>query len=195
MTLATVLLVAVALGTDAFSMAIGIGLTGIRWRRIAMISGIVSLFHIFMPLTGLFLGSLLGKAVGQLASYIGAVVLIFIGIQMLREGFGEDTGIMNFGVARKTIQVQGPYPVQVYSGLWAMLVLAGSVSLDALTVGFGLGTLKANLALTVLIMGAVAGIMTATGFILGKRMGSWLGEKAQIVGGIILTIIGVKMFL
>lgn len=194
MTLATVFLVAIALGTDAFSMAIGIGLTGIRWRRIALISGVVSLFHIFMPLTGLFLGSLLGRAVGQIASYIGAVVLLFIGLQMLREGFGEAGSMFKVGPARKSAAPGSAPTLQVYSGVWALLVLAGSVSLDALTVGFGLGTLQANLTLTVLIMGLVAGLMTAAGFILGNNMGSWLGEKAQIVGGIILIIIGIRMF-
>ena len=85
-------------------------------------------------------------------------------------------------------------PMQVVSGLGGMLVMAGSVSLDALTVGFGLGTLQVNLVLTVLIMGAVAGIMTLTGFLLGKKMGPWLGEKAQILGGVILIIIGIEMF-
>jgi len=85
-------------------------------------------------------------------------------------------------------------PMQVISGFGGLLVMASSVSLDALTVGFGLGTLQVNLALTVLIMGAVAGIMTFTGFFLGKKMGPCLGEKAQILGGVILIIIGIKMF-
>lgn len=183
MTLPTVLLVSLALGTDALSLAIGIGLSGIAGRQIALISGTVSLFHVFMPLIGLTLGSLLDKAVGQLASYIGAGVLIFIGLQMLKEGVGGD---------------REPSPLgkkgTVYTGLGGLAVLAASVSLDALTVGFGLGTLRAGLAVTVLIMGAVAGLMTAAGFLLGSRMGSWLGEKAQAVGGLILILIGIKMF-
>lgn len=185
MTLPTVFLVALALGTDAFSMALGIGLTGIPGRQIALISGVVAVFHVLMPLIGVYLGSLLGKAVGQWASYIGAGVLIFIGIQLLKEGIQGD-------------DAQSPFPSLnkggVYSGIWALVVLAASVSLDALSVGFGLGTLKVNLLLTVLIMGAVAGVMTAVGFFLGSNMGSRLGEKAQTIGGIILIIIGIKMF-
>ena len=166
MTLPTVFLIAVALGTDAFSMAVGVGLCGITRRKIFIISFVIALFHIFMPLGGLLLGTWLGKTVGQLASFIGAVVLVFIGLQMLREGFGS-----KFPMPQNSCEA---VPMQVVSGLGGMLVMAGSVSLDALTVGFGLGTLQVNLVLTVLIMGAVAGIMTLTGFLLGKKMGPWL---------------------
>jgi putative Mn2+ efflux pump MntP len=187
MTLPTVFLIAVALGTDAFSMAVCIGLSGITKRKILFISFLIALFHIFMPLIGLLLGSWLGKAVGQLATFIGAIVLIFIGLQMLREGIGSQSTI-----ACKP--AQSNIPMQVYSGLVGMLALSCSVSLDALTVGFGLGTLQVNLALTVIIMGVVAGLMTLAGFLLGIKIGARLGKKAEILGGIILIIIGVKMF-
>ncbi|MDS1030349.1 manganese efflux pump MntP family protein [Bacillota bacterium LX-D] len=184
MTLGTVWLVAVALGTDAFSMAVGIGLVGIKWRRIIFISLLICAFHIFMPLIGLFLGSLLGKAIGRFASFIGAIVLLFIGIQMLREGLKSNKELTNVAEAIP----------KAYNSLWEVMILALSVSLDALTVGFGLGTIQVSLQLTVLIMGLVAGLMTATGFLLGKKLGHWLGEKAQIIGGLILVLIGVKMF-
>ena len=186
MTLPVVFLIAVALGADAFSMAVCIGLCGINRRKIILISAIIAVFHIFMPLAGLLLGSWLGKAIGQLASILGAVILIAIGLQMLVEG----SGLRN----RKAGCAESNVPMQVYSGFWGTFILAGSVSLDALTVGFGLGTLQAGLVLTVTIMGLVAGLMTASGFLLGKKLGPFLGEKAQTLGGAILIIIGVKMF-
>jgi len=184
MTLPAVFLVAVALGTDAFSMAVGVGLCGITRRKIIIISALIALFHVFMPLGGLLLGNWLGKALGRLASFIGAVVLLLIGFQLLREGLSS----------HKQEPACDLVPMQVVYGLGGMLIMAASVSLDALTVGFGLGTLQVNLVVTVLIMGAIAGFMTLTGFFLGKRMGPWLGEKAQILGGSILMIIGGKMF-
>jgi len=63
MTLPTVFLIAVALGTDAFSMAVGVGLCGITRKKIFLISFVIALFHIFMPLGGLLLGTWLGKTV------------------------------------------------------------------------------------------------------------------------------------
>ena len=74
-------------------------------------------------------------------------------------------------------------------GLIPLVVLAGSVSLDALSVGFGLGTMGVNLWLTVAFFGTAAGLMTAAGFLFGKRLGRWLGSKADFVGAIILLLI------
>lgn len=194
MEILTVLAVAVALGTDAFSMAVGVGMTGIRKKQILSISAVVSLFHIFMPLTGLSLGVLLGRAMGRVAAIIGSLVLVFIGFSMLWESLKPERAWL-LPASRKRPGNRPETRIQVVSGFGGLLVLAGSVSLDALSVGFGLGTFRFNLLLTVLIMGGVAGSMTAAGFILGRRLGGWLGEKAQAAGGLILVFIGVKMFL
>ncbi|WP_028306503.1 manganese efflux pump MntP family protein [Desulfitibacter alkalitolerans] len=195
MELFTVLIIAVALGTDAFSMAIGIGACNIRYRQIIIISLVVLVFHIVMPLIGLSLGALLGRAIGRLAEIIGALVLAIIGVLMIREGIKGDEGegvpmaLKPFGlISRKGGKVR------VTAGFWGIMVLASSVSLDALTVGFGLGALHFNLTLTVLTIGLVAGIMTALGFLFGKKVGGWLGDKAQVIGGVILVGIGIRMF-
>lgn len=196
MTTLTLLFVAIALGTDAFSMAIGIGCAGrIKGEKIFLVAGVVAIFHVFMPLIGMYLGALLGQAVGELAAMIGALVLGVIGIHMIREGLkGEDgelipSGLGGGGGASCAVSQQ---PLVVTS-LWALIVLAASVSLDALTVGFGLGTVAANIPVTVLTLGVVAGLMTAAGLTFGRYVGNWLGEKAVIVGGVILLAIAIHM--
>lgn len=73
--------------------------------------------------------------------------------------------------------------------------MSGSVSLDALSVGFSLGTQNLALGQAVLIMGPVAGLMTMAGFLLGQQVGGWIGEKAVILGGAILIFIGIKLLL
>ena len=188
----TILIIAIALGTDAFSMAIGIGACNIRYRQIIIISLVVLAFHVIMPLIGLYLGVLVGSAIGRIAEIIGALLLAFIGILMLREGIkgGDGDGVPM--LLKPLINREDGKP-RVIIGFWGSIILAASVSLDALTVGFGLGTLNFNLTLTVLTIGLVAGVMTALGFLLGKKLGSWLGDKAQIVGGVILVGIGIKM--
>lgn len=189
----TVLIIALALGTDAFSMAIGIGACGIRYRQIFIISLVVLVFHVIMPLVGLSLGVLLGRAIGRLAEIVGAMVLTFIGILMIREGLKGGEGVSMALKPLGLVSKKGSN-IRVTAGFWGVIVLASSVSLDALTVGFGLGALQFNLILTVLTIGLIAGIMTAAGFIFGKKIGGWLGDKAQMIGGAILVVIGMRMF-
>lgn len=188
-----VVLVAVALGTDAFSLATGLGMGGLKRGPALFFSGMVGLLHIFMPLAGLYLGFLLGRLLGRLAAVTGALVLAGMGFLMLWESLTE--GRRKGSRESRASWAQRALPGGVWQGAAAMLLLAGSVSLDALSVGFGLGALQASLPVAVLIMGLVAGSMTAAGFFLGRRAGSRLGDKAEAVGGLILLGIGIKMLL
>jgi len=195
MTTLTLLFVAVALGTDAFSMAVGIGTCGmVRGRRILLVAGVVAVFHVIMPLIGLFLGSLLGRVMGDVAAVIGAIILVLIGLHMVKEGLkGEHRELLPGGMA----QVAGAdkcdsRPLVITSG-WGLMALAVGVSLDALTVGFGLGTIAVNISLTVITLGLVAGLMTVAGLVFGRHLGEWFGDKAVILGGVILIGIGVHM--
>ncbi len=177
MSLFTLLLVALALGTDAFALAIGIGITGIRKKRILIVSLVVCLFHIFMPLIGLG---------------IGLVVLILIGLNMLWGVMRQRTKVYSFSQAKVQMNPARKRQKTVES-FWGLIMLAGSVSIDALSVGFGLGALRAQIWGTVAVLGVVAGFMTALGFLLGRGLGSWMGEKAETMGGIILVAVGIKL--
>jgi len=73
------------------------------------------------------------------------------------------------------------------------MLMAASVSLDALTVGLGLGAMKVDLTVTVVTMGIVAGVMTFGGLLSGKRLSRSVGEKAELIGALILIAIGVKL--
>lgn len=179
MSFPTILLMALALGADAFSMCLGVGMAGVRKLQIVIISITVFAFHILMPLTGWYIGSLAGSLAGRAAAIAGALLLIYLGARMIwgalkRHSEGPKVAVMN---------------------TWGLLVLAASVSMDALSVGFTLGTQKVNLLLVAGTFGVVAGIMTFCGLWLGRLMGRWVGEKAQLVGGIILLGIGIKLML
>lgn len=185
----SVLLVSIALGIDAFSVAISIGLAGIRKKEFILVSLTVTIFHILMPLLGLSLGAYLGRMAGPVASVIGALVLIAIGLNTLWSSLGEIRKETGPPVNRnKSGAINLGNPV-------SLVLLAVSVSLDALTVGFGLGALQIDLLITVLTMGAVAGIMTAGGLYFGNRLNYSFGEKAEILGGIILILIGIKFLI
>jgi putative Mn2+ efflux pump MntP len=179
MSFSTILLLAVALGTDAFSMCLGIGMTGIRRGQILLISVTILLFHIAMPLIGWYAGQLAGSLVGRAAGLAGALVLVYLGGRMLWDVYKRDPEV--------------PKVVLVNTG--GLLVLAASVSMDALSVGFTLGTVKASLIMVALVCGVVAGLMTFAGLLLGRGLGRWAGEKAQLAGGLILLGIGVKLII
>lgn len=190
----SVLAVAVALGADAFSVALGLGLSGVSRNFKVRFVGTVAVFHVIMPLLGLYIGLTAGNILGRWAAIIGAVVLAFIGFQMLRKGL-EDEERSNMDGARTKLASQKAEAARGMSGWAAIAVLALSVSVDALAVGFGLGTTQVPIVYTVVTMGSVAGIMTGLGWIGAKYSSEILGRRAQAVGGIILTILAIKMLL
>jgi len=187
MSFATIFAVAFALGIDAFSLSIGIGLSGVKRRQIYLVSAVVAIFHVLMPLIGLYLGQILGSYVGPIASSFGAIVLIFIGGHTIWENIKE--------IKSSSGSTSGRFDAVSISHPLSLLLLAASVSLDALTVGLGLGALRVDLTLTILIMGIVAGIMTFGGLIFGKKLSRTIGEKAELLSGLILIGIGIKLLL
>lgn len=189
----SVLLVSIALGIDAFSVAISIGLAGVRRAEIILVCGVVTLFHILMPLLGLSLGTYLGQIAGPLASTVGALVLITIGLSTIWKNLKE-LGVVH-KPSRDNIPAKNPNAITNITNPVSLVLMAASVSLDALTVGFGLGALKVDLILTVITMGAIAGIMTAGGLYFGRGLNVTFGEKAEIFGGFILVLIGLKFLI
>jgi len=177
MSLITLLLLAVALGTDAFSLAVGIGLRGVTNREVVRVSATIGVFHIMMPLVGLYLGQLFGKIVGDAASFFGALILIVLGIRMIREGCKSRPH------KRETVQLFG----------WSLIMFALSVSLDALSVGFSLGTVAQDIIRIVLILGLTSMLMTAIGLKFGSFLGGFVGERAELLGGLVLVAVGIKI--
>lgn len=179
MSVLTVVLLALALGTDAFSLCLGIGLAGVTRRQAALITATVLGFHIVMPLAGFAAGELAGGMIGRAAAVVGALLLLYLGLRMVQESLrgGEK-----------------PPRVMLLNG-WGLLLLGASVSMDALSVGFTLGTMRFDLPFTVLAFGLIAGMMAGGGLLLGRCLGLWAGERAQLLGGLLLLGIGVKLIL
>lgn len=192
MNLAWILALSVALGADAFSLALAIGLVGVGKRMTLRLSFVVAVFHVLMPLGGLLLGQTLGMVIGQFARAIGALVLLWLGGRMLFHVWRPSPEYISLSKARKTIN-HSQLPVGISLQGIGVYALAATVSLDALSVGFSLGTVDSRIGLTVLIMGTVAGIMMGSGLVLGRFVGTWLGERAEAVGGLVLVLIGLRM--
>lgn len=175
---------AIALGTDAFSVAIVCGIQQFANKSILRISAVIAIFHVIMPLLGIYGGRFiedillyLFKINGNLDSILGLVgsgLLILIGLYMIIERWIEtEEDLCNFNVRG-----------------WGLIVLAFSVSIDALSVGISLGMLgNINFAIT-LIIGITAGLMMALGLYFGSKIGHFLGDHAQLAGGFALVFLG-----
>lgn len=189
--LLTVILVAIALGADAFSLALGLGMKNNSRRYILRASLVVGVFHIFMPLGGVLVGNLLGTLMGKVAIWAGGMILVFLGLKMIWDGSPWRRSNFSFREARKELELQRANTISSWGGL---LALGWSVSIDAFGAGIGLGVSMGGLVAFVLILGFVAALMTAVGLLLGQLLGYWIGKWAELAGGLVLVVIGVKMF-
>ncbi|MBN8253355.1 manganese efflux pump MntP family protein [Priestia flexa] len=173
--LITLVIMAFALGMDAFSVGLGMGLVRLRFRQIFYIGVIIGLFHIWMPLLGMFIGKLLSDKLGMLATYGGGVLLLILGIQMIYSSFKRD---------------EEPFIKPVG---WGLIIFALSVSLDSFSVGLSLGIFGARTFLTIMIFGVVSMLLTWLGLLLGRRVQGWLGSYSEALGGSILLAFGIKL--
>jgi putative Mn2+ efflux pump MntP len=169
------LTLAVALGCDAFSVAVCIGLGGATpWQRLRLALGFGG-FQFFMPIIGVIAGERLGRSFGVVADYFGGAILILMGaiiiVRAVRSGF--------------------TCPVFNHSSVVSLVSASVGVSLDALVVGFGIGLFSAKAILTTCsVIGAMTFAMTTVGFEVGNRMGRLVQNRSTVVGGLILIAIG-----
>lgn len=188
--LINIILISIVLGLDAFSLSLGMGLKRVSRKYELRFALAVGLLHILMPLLGLNLGLLAGKFLGKWAARLGAVVLFYIAIDFIRKGY-EESKIQRIKFNERHRVFESPASLK--SSWKAIFVLAVSVSIDALTVGFSLGTFNMPVLISSAIMGATAGSMTLLGFASGRIFSRILGSYAQIFGGLLLFILAVKM--
>ncbi len=168
---------AFALGMDAFSVGLGMGLIPLRLKQIFYIGITIGLFHVWMPLVGIVIGSFLSDQFGNIASIVGGVLLLLLGIQMIISSFKKDDEPM--------ITPKG----------FGLLIFALSVSLDSFSVGLSLGIYKVPAILAILMFGFVSMVLTWAGLLLGRRVQEWLGSYGEALGGSILFAFGIKLLL
>ena len=182
MTFLELLLIAIGLSMDAFSVSICKGLTTKRFSwRMALVCGLwFGFFQALMPIIGYFLGSQFARFIESVDHWIAFGLLVLIGANMIREAVcddqeeGKDNGAIDF----KT-----------------MLLLAIATSIDALAVGVSLACIQVKLWSSVLIIGIITFLFSVLGVKIGNVFGSKYEKSAGIIGGIILILIGLKILL
>lgn len=163
---------AFAIGMDAFSVSLGLGMQEFRLKRIAFIGLFFGLFHTVLPLIGIVFGKLITAKVGYITTLIGGLLLVGIGAHMIFSALSNDE--------KESIQ---PYGMGLF-------LLALTVSIDSFSVGLGLGLSGAKIILTLVLFGGVNTVLTWIGMLLGRKVRGFLGIYSEMLGGSILCSFG-----
>ena len=175
-----VLFLAVALSMDAFAVSIGLG-SKHRGKAIAlalMAGAYFGIFQALMPVIGYLGGRGVLGWIEAFAPWVAFFLLLLIGGKMIYESFAE--GIEE-DIAHITHRV--------------MLILAIATSIDAMAAGFALTLLDVGPILACLLIGATTFLFSVLGVFVGIKSGTWLESKAELLGGVILILIGFKILL
>ena len=173
--------IAVALAMDAFAVAIAAGVTlkKISFRQNFRLAWHFGLFQAMMPVLGWSAGLSIRGWIADYDHWVAFGLLAFVAQGMLRAAFKKKTG---------TEERKDPT-----RGL-TMVMLSVATSIDALAVGFTLSLLVSSLAFAVIMIGVITFALSYAGVSIGKRFGHFFESKIEILGGLILIAIGVKIF-
>lgn len=195
-----VILLAIALAMDAFAVAIGLGAKSQKHSRpyILRLAFYAALYFGIaqgvMPLIGYLLGAVMLGWLASAAPWIGGIILLALGGKMLYEALSAgvqdaiDDAIQGFDSGAVNANNR-----QEYINHRTMLTLAIATSIDAMAAGFTLNLLAINAWLACLIIAIVTAGFGLFGVYLGKHSGTWLEDKAEILGGVVLIAIGMKV--
>lgn len=176
-------LLAVGLSMDAFAVSVckGLSVKKAGVKESAICGGWFGGFQGLMPLIGYFLGTLFAGAIEAFDHWVAFGLLAIIGINMLKEAFQKDCDCdeNNADFSVKT-----------------MFVMAIATSIDALAVGISLAMAgDVNIVMAVALIGATTFLLSGLGVKIGNLFGNRYEKKAQIAGGVILILLGVKILL
>jgi manganese efflux pump family protein len=174
-----VLAFALAMDAVAVSLAEALRLRRPRWRDALLIAGMFGLFQGLMPVLGWLLAFRFADAVSTATPWIAFGLLALIGAHMIRESFDDDD---DHG-APSVVTLRTVTP------------LAIATSIDAAAVGVTFGVLEVQVAPAVTVIGMITFALSLLAVFIGARVGERLGRWAELVGGVILVLIGLRILL
>jgi len=179
MSFASIVLLALAMSTDAFAAAIGKGLALERphWREALRTGAIFGTIEALTPIVGWLLGLSASRYVTAWDHWIAFVLLGALGARMLHAGF------------RNSQEDEPPSKPSAHS-FWLLAVTGFSTSIDAMAVGVGLAFLDIDILPIAAAIGLTTFVMVTAGVMLGRVLGEIAGKRAEIIGGVVLIGIG-----
>lgn len=179
MSFLSVFLIAVGLAMDAFAVSIGLGIKDKREKiRLAFKAALLfSVFQMLMPIIGWSLGLGFKDFISSYDHWVAFLLLLLIGVKMIYEGIAPKCKVRQKQETSKT----------------TLFVLAVATSIDALAVGVSFAFLDINIYLSIIVIGLVTFVLSFVGVDLGKRIGCRVQSWAEVFGGLILLLIGLKI--
>jgi len=176
----SLILLSIGLAMDAFSVSLvaGFGLGKVKLSDSLKVSTTFGAAHVVMPIIGWFLGSTVLSLIQRWDHWLAFLLLAFVGGKMLREGLEKETEEIN---------------ASDLLGLSTLLLFTLAVSIDALAVGLSFSLENLSIWVPSLYMGAGTLIFTFLGLNIGNKTGQQFGKKAQIAGGVVLILIGLRI--
>jgi putative Mn2+ efflux pump MntP len=168
----SLIIIAISLSMDAFSLSLAYGTLNLKKDYINKLSLIVGIYHFVMPLLGFTIGKMILKIIPINPNIIVAIVLSFIGIEMIIETFKKEESIK-------------------IMPLKEMLLFGLAVSIDSFSVGIGLTAITDKYIKAPLLFSIASFIFTNIGLKIGKRINEIIGKISTLIGGITLIIIGI----
>lgn len=185
------LLLGVGLSMDAFAVSIsnGLGMKKIILKKALLIALTFGLFQALMPMLGYFLGATFAEFVERFDHYIALIFLGFIGVKMIIDGVKE---------LKSKDKADEEETKKVDLSFTGLMFQAVATSIDALVVGVSFVAMKmsfTDMLIGITIIGITTFILSLIGVFAGKKFGDLLGSRAEIIGGLILVGIGLKVFI
>lgn len=182
MGLVELLLTAIGLAMDAFAVSVckGLGMRNMRYDQALVIGLYFGVFQALMPLIGWLLGTSFSHYIQAFDHWIAFVLLVFIGGKMLWDAFHEEKKEVAEAADAKLDHRE-------------LLMLAVATSIDALAVGIAFACLDVEIWSSISMIGVITLCISFCGVWIGNRFGNRFEKKAEIIGGIVLVLIGVKI--
>ena len=176
------LLTAIALSMDAFAVSVckGLGMRRMRYDQALVISLYFGVFQALMPLIGWLLGTSFSRYIQAFDHWIAFVLLAFLGGKLLWDVFHEKEDGEQESAERRLDHRE-------------LFMLAIATSIDALAVGIAFACLDVNIWSSISIIGVTTLVISFAGVWIGNRFGNRFQKKAEIAGGLVLILIGVKI--
>ncbi|HEX3960992.1 MAG TPA: manganese efflux pump [Trebonia sp.] len=199
-------LVALALGIDNLAASVGIGVSGVRAAVRARVAIVFGVFEAGMPVLGMALGRPVSAHLGGTAQWLGGGLLVVVGLHQVVGGLRRSRTVGSRAADSRAADSRAAAP-ELAGGerddcpaaphrSWGTVQLLASglaLSIDNLVVGFALGTYHVSIEVATLVIGVVSVAMSLAGLELGARIGTALGERGALAGGIVLLGVGVVM--
>lgn len=186
MDLLTLFLIAVGLSMDAFSVAIckGLAMSRATIRKCSIVGLWFGGFQALMPIVGYFVGINFRHIIESFDHWIAFVLLALIGINMIREALGKEEESEEYkGCEREELSARRMFPMAV------------ATSIDALAVGVSFAFLNSDIWLPAALIGVTTFVFSFGGVKIGNIFGTRHKSKAELAGGVILLLIGLKIVL